>query len=217
MRRCRFKSWDLINWMAGFGGYKTYLEVGVGRGRNFNKISIPDKCGVDPNCDTTFRMTSDDFFKSNRRVFDAIFIDGLHHAVQVLRDISNSLSVLNPGGAIVIHDCNPQTEEQQVVPQASKIWTGDVWKAWVILRATRSDLNMAAIDMCRLRCGCGVIQMGHQEPLLIGIGLDGLNWKSLETNRSEWLNLVSLENFKVGFLSRKNPEKGVDGFPARAV
>jgi hypothetical protein len=198
MKTAKWKSWDLINFIAGEMGYGSYLEIGVGKGRNFARIGIPDRVGVDPNRDTTYRMASDDFFARNRRSFDVIFIDGLHHAIQAMRDISNALAALNPKGAIVVHDCNPQMKEHQVVPRNCDVWTGDVWKAWVILRATRADLNMVAIDMCRQRCGCGVIRRGSQVPLPVD-ALDSLTWGSLTANREQWLNLCTPEEFREGF------------------
>jgi predicted O-methyltransferase YrrM len=68
--------------------------------------------GVDPNQGVTLRMTSDEFFAANQFTFDIVFIDGLHD--QVAKDIENSLRVLNPGGIIVMHDCNPTTKISQL-------------------------------------------------------------------------------------------------------
>ena len=42
--------------------------------------------------------------------FDVIFIEGLHLAEQVDRDISNALRYLKDDGFIVLHDCNPPLE-----------------------------------------------------------------------------------------------------------
>ena len=52
-------------------------------------------------------MTSDEFFSQNKETFDLIFIDGLHIHEQVLKDIDNSLNVLNENGVILLHDCLP--------------------------------------------------------------------------------------------------------------
>jgi len=49
--------------------------------------------------------TSDDFFKKNlNEKFDLIYIDGDHHADNVLRDARNSFKLLNRGGFIVFDD-----------------------------------------------------------------------------------------------------------------
>jgi hypothetical protein len=73
---------------------KSYLEIGVSGGENFQKIRCENKVGVDPEptSPATIFLPSDDFFKQNKETFDVIFIDGLHHSDQVLRDINNSLA-----------------------------------------------------------------------------------------------------------------------------
>ena len=62
-------------------------------------------------------MTSDAFFLQNKQLFDLIFIDGLHHSHQVLRDINNALRWLSPSGTIVLHDCNPWIEGRAEYPE----------------------------------------------------------------------------------------------------
>lgn len=86
-----------------------------------------------------YKMTSDKYFgeyivdASGKSMFsfDIIFIDGLHESTQVDRDIQNALKHLNPGGTIVMHDCNPSTEEMTLGGTASGEWTGDVYKSFI--------------------------------------------------------------------------------------
>ena len=114
------KRTEIINRLADRINAKTYLEIGVRRHAvNFDKINIKHKVGVDPcieafDREPTFKLRSDDFFKKNTETFDIIFIDGLHEAKQVERDILNSLEVLNEGGYIVCHDMNPIVYERQL-------------------------------------------------------------------------------------------------------
>jgi hypothetical protein len=98
-----------------------YLEVGVrDPADNFDLIVTEKKYSVDPGVEfkenpADFRLTSDEFFRqldlSNILDpdvrFDVIFIDGLHLADQVHRDIQNALRYLAVDGFIVMHDCNP--------------------------------------------------------------------------------------------------------------
>ena len=47
--------------------YKNYLEIGCDNNENFSQISIENKVGVDPLKGGTLRMTSDEFFKENKK------------------------------------------------------------------------------------------------------------------------------------------------------
>lgn len=133
-------------------GYGAYLEIGTDTDEVFSRMTgFALKVGVDPNAGGTHRMTSDAYFEQNRRLpeasrsrFDLIFIDGLHEHQQVLRDVDNALECLLPGGTMVLHDCMPCAQAQQVVPRPEPhaFWTGDVWKAVFDLR-TRPDLDVA--------------------------------------------------------------------------
>jgi len=182
---------ELINLLCYKTKAKKYLEIGINDGVNLNNIQCEYKVGVDPNplSPATYHVTSDDFFANNTETFDVIFIDGLHHADQVLRDINNSLKFLNKGGYIVCHDMNPSSEIMQRVPQEVPEWTGDCWKAWVKLRSSHPELRMYVVDT---DYGCGVIERGHGSMLQVN---EELTWDSLCKNRDYWLNLISIETF----------------------
>lgn len=184
---------DIINHLAKKIDASTYLEIGVNNGSNFNKVNIAHKVGVDPDetSKATEYKTSDDFFKDNKEKFDIIFVDGLHHNEQCFKDITNSLKVLNKGGYIVCHDMKPMNEAAQKVPREQRMWNGDVWKAWVNLRQTRDDLEMFVVDTDH---GCGVIRTGKQELLTINIAI---SYENLVKERLDWLDLKSIEDFKL--------------------
>ena len=59
---------------------------------------------------------------------------------------------------------SPYNEIMQRVPQTPGEWTGDCWKAWVLIRSERDDINMFVVDT---DYGCGVIKYGNQEKLNI--------------------------------------------------
>ena len=182
---------DIINAFIGKNGYKSYLEIGVQRGDNFALIGCEKKVGVDPDLlsKAIIHQPSDQFFKENEDKFDIIFIDGLHHADQVYKDINNALKCLNKGGTIVCHDMNPQTEYAQQIPIHPGFWNGDCWKAWVQLRSERKDLEMFVIDTDH---GCGVIRKGKQELLEEPV----YEWEFLNEFRKDYLNLITVEQFK---------------------
>lgn len=122
---------NLINYIIKKQGYKSYLEIGVGTGKNFRDVKCKEKASVDPDdkVNATYRMTSDDYFMRHTYGYDICFIDGLHHADQVRRDIENAWLRLDDGGCLILHDTNPDREEITHVPRDSKEWCGDVYKA----------------------------------------------------------------------------------------
>jgi hypothetical protein len=203
---------DIINFYAKNIMAQSYLEIGVRLADvNFNHIKVPLKIGVDPGAEGHFEgthcMTSDDFFKQNKDTFDLIFIDGLHESRQCLKDINNALSVLNNEGVIICHDMNPKIKEHQLlnddplrikyVEEQKKLknkgyglWTGDCWKAFVILRSTRKDLEMHVIDT---DFGVGVIKRGNQQTISIPTEL---TYEYLELHREMLLNLKPIGHYK---------------------
>lgn len=187
-----YKRWDLLNYLIQIFGYKKYLEIGVQSGLCFNYVKCDYKVGVDPDTTSkaTIHKTSDDFFKENTEKFDIVFVDGLHEAPQVYKDIVNSLEVINEGGIIVCHDMMPMSYEAQAVPRMQSIWNGNCWEAFVQLRASREDLAMCTIDSDH---GLGVIMKGEQE--LLDLKGSEIDWKGYVANRNEWMNVMSYSDF----------------------
>lgn len=199
---------QVINFLIKKCQYSKYLEIGVAEGQHLESIKCELKDSVDPYIKNSFitsndgpakyKITSDDFFATIAPTlsykYDIIFIDGLHEAQQVDKDIQNSLEYLNKNGSIVLHDCNPVTELSQRVPRASAHWNGDVWKSYVKLRMTRSDLEMYVVDTDQ---GCGVIRFGTQE--LYNNELDTLTWKNFNHHRKKMLNLINVHEFRNKF------------------
>ena len=127
-------------------GFKNcnYLELGVFDNKSFNNVPLPisQKIGVDPLKGGTHRMTSDEFFKSNDRFFDVIFIDGLHSYEQCAKDCMNSMKFLNNNGIIIFHDLLPRSIEEEKDNKS-----GDVWKnAYEISKINDSKFVIVNID-----------------------------------------------------------------------
>jgi hypothetical protein len=176
---------DIINKLISKNNYKKYLEIGVQNGHCFNQIVCESKTAVDPESTVKEckKITSDEFFAKNKAEFDIIFIDGLHHYQQVYKDIKNALEVLSKNGTIVCHDMLPPDENHQKVPRMQDAWTGDCWKAWVLLRGTRSDLSMRVVDH---DYGCGIITRGKQET----VEYSNLTYANFVDNKEKWMNIV---------------------------
>jgi len=187
------KRTDIINHLIKKNDYKRYLEIGVRNpDENLNKIIVEHKDGVDPAGNCNYPIPSDDFFNQldGDVKYDIIFIDGLHLDYQVERDITNSLKHLNEGGTIVMHDCSPIKEEHQVEEYVvGKTWNGTTWKAYVKFRMTDENLSMCVVDTDH---GVGIITKGKQTLYPTS---DVLDFKLLDENRKNILNLITTEKF----------------------
>lgn len=186
---------DIINKLIKKNNYKTYLEIGVNTpsqpGYNWINVDIQLKHGVDPNVDTTYKVTSDVFFEKHiPHKYDLIFVDGLHTFDQSYRDIINSLNFLNENGTIVVHDCNPINEISQRPVRESNEWNGDVWKSILKLRLENKDLEIYTVDT---DYGCSVIKKGTQE--LLKPENNMYDYFYFEKNKSKILNLISVNEF----------------------
>jgi hypothetical protein len=189
-----------------------YLEIGVRNPEdNFNKINASIKYSVDPgvefiNNPVDFKLTSDDFFKAIKNAeildlnvkFDVIFIDGLHLADQVKRDIENSITYLSDNGFIFLHDCNPPTEyharenfDYDLSP-AKKSWNGTTWKSFIEFRK-RSDYYSCCIDS---DWGIGVITKSVNLGNSNQVENPFYEYFILNQHREECLNLISFQKFK---------------------
>ena len=141
-----YKRSQIINKLT--NKYDRYLEIGVEYGECFNETHFVNKVGVDPDpkfCSKVgqiiFLQTSDDFFKQYdvKQQFDVIFIDGMHQAEYVLRDINNCIQILSNNGTIFMDDILPLNYNEQLkipikhyyengILKYGENWTGDVWK-----------------------------------------------------------------------------------------
>ena len=127
-----------------------------------------------------------------------IFIDGLHLAEQVEKDIKNALQFINDDGFIVLHDCNPPTEwharetYRYYSSPAKEIWNGTVWKAFLNIRFN-SSFQSCCIDS---DWGIGIISKKY----LIGNAIPQNNhffeFETFKKNKKINLNLISFDEFK---------------------
>lgn len=110
----RMTSAEYLDWI----GDLSYLELGVGNGKNFERVKCKDKMSVDINGNGMFNGTTDQFFDLVYRDWDVIFIDADHNYNQVLKDFRNALNVVDKW--IIIHDLVPRNQEY-----CSPNWNGD--------------------------------------------------------------------------------------------
>lgn len=192
---------DLLNYLVKRFGYRRYLEIGVADDYAcFSRVQCEHKIGVDPERGGTHRMTSDAFFAQVADTWDLIFIDGLHEASQVYRDIEHAIERLSPNGSIVMHDCNPEREEEAKYPPMNLsrgVWNGDVWKTFAYWR-TRTEVDAACGDF---DWGCGVIRLRpNTDPWSAGSSWQHdfrrLSWTDLVFHRRRLLRLMKFDELK---------------------
>ena len=183
--------WEVINRIIKKYNHKTYLEIGVRTRHTYDQISLIDenKQSIDPAYDwVTYSMTSDEAFQSmkNNEKWDCIFIDGLHTAEQVKKDIKNSLKHLNTGGTIVCHDMLPPNEKDLSLSRC-----GNGWEAFANLRISNKNLIMYVVDT---DYGCGVIRRGNQ--VLYEDENFSHEFSYFKSNKKNLMNIKSVTEFK---------------------
>lgn len=165
-----------VNFIARLHGAlkpKTYLELGTAAGESL-EVAACASIAVDPAFVPTsgrigrkpfcgfYQMTSDDFFAAHSptaifgRPVDLAFLDGLHLAEALLRDIANVERHCKPNSVLVLHDCVPvdvyvadrteASDRRHRLGAHPEWWTGDVWKVVPILRRLRPDLSIHVLD-----------------------------------------------------------------------
>lgn len=206
--------YDVINFLLKYLEEKNtqYLEIGVRNpSENFSKIKAFKKYSVDPGIEykknpVDFPFTSDVFFnklKSGKILkkdikFDVIFIDGLHLADQVDRDIKNALDYIKPEGFIVLHDCNPPSEYNAREDYYARMhslmgsWNGTTWKAFFKFRQN-PEVFSCCVDS---DWGIGILSKSKDIGNSTLIKNPFYEFRVLDENRKESLNLVSFDELK---------------------
>ena len=192
--------YHVINYLIDRYNLTNYLEIGVFHGDNIRKVKALHKDAVDPGLEgvvvpeVNYPITSDAFFElihgHDEIKYDIIFIDGLHHAEQVSRDIENSLNHIVDGGFIILHDCNPISYESQLVPRQTVVWNGDVWKSIIRFKQKYQNMQSCVIDA---DFGVGVIRAGDRN---VSEKIHQYDWEEFYKNKIKMLNLVSWDEFK---------------------
>lgn len=202
------KRHEIINKFIEARGYTRYLEIGIDYPANcFDKVKCDHKVGVEPTpkwginknkniaiCD------SNHFFASSDDSFDLIFVDGLHVADQVYRDIMNAVKFLRKDGVIIVHDVDCESEwmgRPQSQYKVGEAWKGDVWKGWY--RATCELVESQAVGIYTLMTdeGCGIIDFGNPKFSINEESYDpSITWKDYNKRKQAFLNPITYSEFE---------------------
>lgn len=115
----KFHHSDLVVQIVKLTNCKRYLELGVYKGKTFNKVVplVESAVGVDAiYCELKTGEficgTTDFFFKTYKGLpFDVIFIDSDHSFESAKKDFDKSVKILNKHGIIIVHDTDPISKE----------------------------------------------------------------------------------------------------------
>jgi len=180
---------EVINFLIDLFGYEDYLEIGIQYRQCWDFIECKNKTGVEPihphNDERILYMNSNEFFSTNQKMFDIIFIDGDHNYEQVILDIRNSKKYLKSGGCIVLHDTNPPDEEH-----TNPYLNGTVYKAICEIRSE------SGWDICTLDDDHGVCVIKEGDLPKLSYSNQELDFNLFNSRREEILNLKSMDEFK---------------------
>jgi len=163
----------LINRIAHCRGYRSYLEIcAVTTGNRYSEIdrSIlsdtyrlmywkPD--GHSDGMRIDFAASGLDTTECIRKIrarqlrFDVILVDAWHEYDTATRDLRDALSLLQPRGTVVVHDCLPPSEALASPIYRAGEWCGVTYKAYLDFVLARPQLEYRTVD---IDFGCGVIR-----------------------------------------------------------
>ncbi len=157
--------------IAEFMRARSYMEIGVSKGRTFHAIDLPRKVAVDVGFRFDveahrrdgvdfFEYPSDDYFSDHAvdERFDVFFIDGLHTFEQTYRDFLNTLKYAHDRSVWLIDDILPcdqysalaDPEEcarlRQEAGLDSHKWHGDTYKTMYAIHDLHPDLSFVSIN-----------------------------------------------------------------------
>lgn len=204
---------------------KSYLEIGVQRGKNFYEIQAPFKVAIDPQFKIGWRrrishvhdflknhfyeMTSDHFFENyanemfSKKQLDIAFIDGLHTYAQSLADFNNCFRFLSPEGIILFHDCNPLTPEAALFASSPEEMQHQFpgkngeWNGdvWKTIVYLRSRRPDLQVFVFDCDYGVGVVRKGQPDSML-----------SFTDREIDQMSYADLEKNRKSFLNMRSPD-----------
>lgn len=139
----------------------TYLEIGIRHGDSL-ALARGHAVGIDPSFElqvelaedvALFRETSDEYFDRDDPLdpfggapVACSFIDGMHLAEFVVRDLANVERHAEWSSVVVFDDILPRSREEAGRDRRTRAWTGDVYKVLGVLARHRPDLICLPVD-----------------------------------------------------------------------
>lgn len=226
---------DIVHHLADRYRYRRYLEIAtsttgfyyaaIDRGRFDDCRRLMYRCpdefddglAIDYRCAGLDIAPALGTIAAERRRFDVMLVDPYHAYAESSRDLAAAFALLEPGGALVVHDCLPPSEAVAGPELKHGPWCGLTYKAFLDFVLARRDLRYLTVDA---DYGCGIIRklpprraapfellarwrQARERRRLVAswraLGDDyAAAWRLFEPNRAALLNLVSVEAFRAG-------------------
>lgn len=163
------RKYEIVNALIAANAYTRYLEICTPiAGQRFSRIDrgrLRCRHRLMYRCPPNFQDGSEITFRSaDNRIshlldpalpYDLIFIDAHHTLDCSLRDLQTALEMLSPEGAIVVHDCSPNSKAVATPWFHPGSWCGVTYCAYVDFVFSHPNLAYYTVDT---DFGCGVIK-----------------------------------------------------------
>jgi len=216
---------DIINCLGQVNGYASYLEIAT-RATGFKFADVSE--AIFPTRRRALYNAPDGYsdglsihyasaelngaqclkeIAATGQTFDVVFVDPYHSYEASMIDLEYGIQLLNPGGVVVVHDCNPPKQGLTLRVSQQGYWLGQTYLAFIDFVNERPDLEYCVVDT---DWGVGLIwRADGAKPKRTGripdrpdLGpLDVQDWKVFDRNRKRILRLISVRQFFRNFAS----------------
>lgn len=123
------------------------------------------------------------------RKFDIIFFDPIHIRPEVDLCLQKLPQLLNPGGILVVHDCNPEYIELTSVKRRPGAWTGETFKAFALFRHFNREQTITVSE----DFGVGLI---WNKDLNLDYQVEwDIDYKDFSQDKVEYIGLIDFRTF----------------------
>ncbi|UOD29591.1 hypothetical protein INH39_30090 [Massilia violaceinigra] len=208
--RARIGKADVINRLVRQFGFKRYLEYNkLDGGKCFSGVVcdsktlafIPEHAYLDGPVTERLLQTVEKFGTGDiltlpqllerhaGQGFDIILYDPVHVRPEVDLVARALPALLNPGGILIVHDCNPEKEAITSVQRCPGAWVGETYKAFALLRHYNPGLAFTVDE----DFGCGLV---WNNGLVLDYPVEAdLTYQQFDAQRASYTGLMSYHQF----------------------
>ncbi|NHZ89875.1 hypothetical protein F2P45_12750 [Massilia sp. CCM 8733] len=208
--RARISKGDVVNRLVRQFGFKRYLEYNkLDGGKCFSEVVCDSKTlAFIPEHAYLDGATTERLLETVKKVgtgailtlpqllerhagqgFDVILYDPVHVRPEVDLVVRALPALLNPGGILIVHDCNPEDEAITSVKRRPGAWVGETYKAFALLRHYNPGLAFTVDE----DFGCGLV---WNKGLVLDYPIEAdLTYQQFDAQRASYTGLISYHQF----------------------